>query len=525
MNQRASTLPWSWEQCARGWEADPEGGEHDYWFSPDQIEGDLPKALRGTLLRNGPGGLSVHGHPLKHPIDGDGLVCGLTFCGDGRVHFRSRFVNSKHRQAETEAQQMRYRGQMGSLPPHFSRFKASLSAAGMVLLGHRKNPYPFRNPSNTNVLYWSGKLLSAYETQLPHRLNPVTFETEGLEKFEGALKPVKTFAAHFREDPETGHLITLSARPKVGKYPAVILFSEFDREWKPVRQQLHHIDGLNYVHDFAMTPNYLIVQMTPFVQVDGLAGLKILSGSTSPGEMMRHFPELPSRIVLIPRHKGSGLVEDPADLAPIHVDDISPVHVFHFGTAFETEDGLVLTAVCLDPPFEMSWDHKVWLSNTSDAPGLLCRYHITLPNNDEAPTLRREQIDDCSCEFPIVDTCYHGQPQRFVYLMANDRPEQNLPYRDIVKRDVLSEEPIREVWRSEGLVSEPTFAPRTATSADGDDGWLIVQLYQPEDNTTQFAILDAKRVGDGPVCRLHLPHHVPFAFHTTFSHELLGVTA
>lgn len=522
MNQRASTLPWSWERCAQGWEADPEGGEHDYWLTPEQIEGELPPELRGTLLRNGPGSVSVHGRRLKHPIDGDGLVCGLTFSGDGRVHFRSRFVNSKHRQAETEAQQMRYRGQMGSLPPHFSHLKATLNAAGMLLLGPRKNAYPFRNPSNTNVVYWGGKLLSAYETHLPHRLNPTTFETEGIEKFDGALDRVRNFAAHFREDPETGNLVVLSARPSIGKREAVIQFSEFDREWKLVRQQLHHVNGLNYVHDFAMTPNYLVVQMTPFVMVDALAGLKILSGATSPGEMMRHFPELPSRIVLIPRHKGSGTVEDPEDLAPIHLDDISPVHVFHFGTAFETEDGLQLTTVCLDPPFKMRWDHKVWLSNTSEAPGVLCRYHINL-SDKAAPALKRERLDDCSCEFPIVDARYHGQRQRFIYLMANDRPGQNLPYRDIVKCDVLDGAERREAWHSEALVGEPTFAPRAATSTDGDDGWLIVQLFQPEDNTTQFVILDAKKVSDGPVCRLKLPHHLPYSFHTTFSGEVIGI--
>jgi all-trans-8'-apo-beta-carotenal 15,15'-oxygenase len=524
MNKYASSLPWTWEQCAKGWEADPGGGEHDFWFDPAQIEGELPAELRGTLLRNGPGSIEVNGQPLRHPIDGDGLICGLTFCGDGRVHFRSRFVNSKHRQAEREAKQMRYRGQMGSLPPHFSRLKATLNAAGMILLGRRKNPYPFRNPSNTNVLHWCGKLLSAYETHLPHRLNPSTFETEGIEKFDGALDRVKTFAAHFREDPETGHLIVLSARPTVGTHRAVILFSEFNRKWELVRQQLHHIDGLNYVHDFAMTPNYLIVQMTPFVHVDALAGLKILSGSTSPGEMMRHHPELPSRIVVIPRHKGSGTVEDPPDLKPQLLDDVSPVHVFHFSTAFETDTGLELTAVCLDPPFEMRWDHKVWLSNTSEAPGLLCRYRID-HSDAAAPTLTREQLEDCSCEFPMVDTRFHGQRQRFVYLMANDRPGQQLPYRDIVKCDVLDGAERRQAWHSDALVGEPTFAPRAASSADGDDGWLIVQVYQPEDETTHFAILDAKKVSAGPVCRLKLPHRVPFSFHTTFCEELIGVEA
>ena len=51
--------------------------------------------------------------------------------------------------------------------------------------------------------------------------------------------------------------------------------------------------------------------------------------------------------------------------------------------------------------------------------------------------LRRDQIDDCSCEFPSVHPYRHvGQHgvagSRFVYLMANDRGK-NLPYQDVVK--------------------------------------------------------------------------------------------
>ena len=107
--------------------------------------------------------------------------------------------------------------------------------------------------------------------------------------------------------------------------------------------------------------------------------------------------------------------------------------------------------------------------------------------------------------------------------MANDRPGQNLPYLDIVKCDVLDGSERRETWFSEGLVGEPTFAPRDGGSVDGDDGWIIVQCYQPGDHTTQFVILDAQAISAGPVCRLKLDHHVPFAFHTTFSCDVIGI--
>ena len=61
-------------------------------------------------------------------------------------------------------------------------------------------------------------------------------------------------------------------------------------------------------------------------------------------------------------------------------------------------------------------------------------------------------------------------------------------------------------------------------SAIDDDGWLLVQMYRPQEHRTEIAILDARRVDAGPVCRLKLRHHLPFSFHSTYSPEVLGVT-
>ncbi|MDP6934895.1 MAG: carotenoid oxygenase family protein, partial [Myxococcota bacterium] len=142
---------------------------------------------------------------------------------------------------------------------------------------------------------------------------------------------------------------------------------------------------------------------------------------------------------------------------------------------------------------------------------------------DAEAGLARVQIDDCSCEFPIADPRLHGSDQDFVFLMANDRVGENLPYRDIVKCPVSAGGiGQRDVWCSEGLVGEPTFAPREPANDAGDAGWLLVQLYLPGEHRTQFVILDAANVGAGPVCRLHLPHPVPFGFHTTFGAEVLS---
>ena len=56
--------PVDYEKLKKGWYASPK--EYDYWIPEADIEGTVPRDLRGTLLRNGPGLLEVYGKKLKH---------------------------------------------------------------------------------------------------------------------------------------------------------------------------------------------------------------------------------------------------------------------------------------------------------------------------------------------------------------------------------------------------------------------------------------------------------------------------
>ena len=105
--------------------------------------------------------------------------------------------------------------------------------------------------------------------------------------------------------------------------------------------------------------------------------------------------------------------------------------------------------------------------------------------------------------------------------MANDRGEQRLPFRDVVKCD-MRDAGGRQVWHSDGLVSEPVLVPASSDCAE-DDGWLLVQMYHPREHRNEIAILDARHVDAGPVCRIELRHHYPFSFHCTFSPAVLGI--
>lgn len=80
------------------------------------------------------------------------------------------------------------------------------------------------------------------------------------------------------------------------------------------------------------------------------------------------------------------------------------------------------------------------------------------------------------------------------------------------------------MWYSHGCVGEPVFVPRLGWESwkegEEDDGYVIVQLYVPETHRTEFAILDARRVDQGPITRIKLKHHIPYGFHGTFTPEV-----
>jgi len=87
-------------------------------------------------------------------IDGDGMVCKVSLV-DGKAHFCSKFVNSHHRKEEEKQRKFIYPGQMGTR--NENKITDTVKALSTLASGG-KSDIIFRNPSNTNALYWGGKV-------------------------------------------------------------------------------------------------------------------------------------------------------------------------------------------------------------------------------------------------------------------------------------------------------------------------------------------------------------------------------
>jgi all-trans-8'-apo-beta-carotenal 15,15'-oxygenase len=469
--------------------------QYDYWI--DDIEGQIPAELEGTLFRNGPGLLDIHGQRVQHPFDGDGMICAIAF-SQGRAHFRNRFVQTEGYLAEQAAERILYRGVFGT------------QKRG----GWLANLFDLRlkNIANTQVLYWGGKLMALWEAAEPHRLDPQTLATLGKEYLDGVLSPGSAFAAHPRIDPacdqEDGAPCLVNFAIKPGLSTTITVY-ELNLAGKVVRQHAHAVPGFAFIHDFAITPNYCIFFQNPvtFNPIPFVLGLK------GAADCIKFRPDQPTQIVVIPRH-GS---------APMQVLSTQSGFVFHHSNAFEQGDRLHIDSICYEffPTIEPDADYRE--VNFSDlAPGQLFRFSLNL----ETKTVERQLLESRCCEFPFVHPRCAGRPYRYVYLGAAHAPKGNAPLQAILKADLETGD--RQLWSAApyGYVGEPVFVPHPATvdrewqESDQDYGWLLTLVYDAQRECSDVVILDAHTME--LTTRLHLQHHVPYGLHGSFTPQYFG---
>ncbi|NTU82661.1 MAG: Apocarotenoid-15,15'-oxygenase [Chloroflexales bacterium] len=494
------TLAGDW---ARGYESQPI--EHAFWI--DAVEGVIPPELHGTLYRNGPGLLEAGGLPVHHPFDGDGMVVAVSF-RDGRAYYRNRFVQTAGYVAEQRAGRPLYRGVFGTqLPggwaPNFLNLR-------------------LKNIANTSVLHWGDRLLALWEAGEPHRLDPDTLATIGLDRLDGLLRAGQAFAAHYHIDPfshwDGGDPALVNFGVSVGLNTTIDLF-EFDRDFRALRHQAFQLDGFAFLHDMAITPNYIIFVRNP-MRYDPIPYALGLWGAA---QGLRSLPGQPSTVLVFPRHPSLGRPRSFS--APSGF-------VWHHANAFEDGDTLVVDSVWYDHYVGIGPEVEYrTIDFASLPPGRMARMTIDLGTG----RLERSFLAGRCCEFPALHPAKVGRPYRYTYLGAADAPEGNAPLQAIWKLDLETD--AQQLWSAapRGFVSEPIFVPRPRTAAHAgavtpdlgdplansapgeDDGWLLTLVYNAARHESEVVILDARDLGRGPIARLRLGHHVPHGLHGMFT--------
>lgn len=460
--------------------------EYDYWI--DEIEGEIPAELEGTLFRNGPGLLDVGGQPIHHPFDGDGMVCAIAFSG-GRAHFRNRFVRTEGYVAEQNAGKLLYRGVFGTQKP--GGWFANLFDLKL------------KNIANTSVIYWGGKLLALWEAALPHRLDPHTLETLGLDDLNGLLSSGAPFSAHPRIDPSSpwdgGQPCLVNFALKAGVSSTITIY-EFAPDGTPLRQHAHVIPGFAFIHDMAITPNYCIFFQNPVK----FNPLPFLLGWRGAAECVEFDGTQPTKVILIPRSPDGGEVQ---------ILETEPCFVFHHANAWEQDNRIYLDSICYNsfPTVEPQSDFRQ-LDFDTVPHGQLWHFQMDLSQK----TVQHHIVEPQCCEFPVLNPQNVGRAHRYLYLGAAHQETGNAPLQDVLKIDRQTGE--RQRWSASprGFAGEPIFVPRPGSPQE-DDGWILLLSYNAAYHRSELAILDARDLTAQPLARLHLKHHIPYGLHGSFT--------
>lgn len=434
------------------------------------ITGELPRELRGTLLRNGPNPMFPP-RDAYHMFSGDGMVHALRF-EDGRVSYRNRWVRTAKLLRE--------------------------QAAGRALFGTFGNPatsdpavrgLPY-NVANTNVLWHGGRLLALEEFNPPFELEPTTLASVGPYTYDGRLRG--PMSAHPKIDAETG---------------ALHAFGYALDGWGSTRMAYHHIDAAGVltrsvefdapyacmVHDFIVTARYLVFPIFPLTIDPGRA--------KRGGPLLAWEPARPSQLGVMPRD---------GDADDLRWFEGEACCVFHPLNAYDEGETIVADMLRYDagPGFPGADGSP---PDPSKALARLERWRLPLTGPSRSFSTTR--LDDQASEYPRLDERYAGLPHRYGFF-ASTAGEQGKAamFDEIVRFDFATSR--KQTYRlpAGDFVSEPVFVPRAADAPEGQ-GYLLAIAYRAREARSDLLVLDATDLTSGPRAVARLETRIPFGFH------------
>jgi carotenoid cleavage dioxygenase-like enzyme len=479
-----------------------------------EVEGEIPKEMVGTLLRNGPAMYERDGF-VKSYLDGDGMVTSIAI-KDGKAYFRNKFVRTEHFDKEEELGKYTEPSIFTASDPRKPAFFYRLfnDILGGDLSRKQNGAY--------NVLNW-GDSLVAVDYKKPYALNPDTLETIG----HGACDLSSVMhTSHYRTVTEpdgsrrcVAFLNEVDWRANAGVGTTKAVFYEFDEQGKEVSRRAYDYPA-SYVHDLVVTENYYILFDCP-IKIDFPAVFtKYIFERSCLSELICEDTERRPLFRIFPRRGDSREVQTaPADYW---------CYAYHHVNGFEDKDGNVVFDTCTWDKFTLYFTDICNPNGKDNYPRMkLSRFLIDMKKLEAKHT----ELSDVPCELPITSWDYTGAPYEHMYLstsVGRTAEGVNGPMQALTKASLKSDGDklyYEEQWvpGDRKFAMEPFFVPRPGGTAE-DDGWVVALVHDAayDKSTfggrgTEMVIIDAQKFSEGPVARLRLPTYVPFGVHGSWS--------
>lgn len=440
----------------------------------DHISGKIPQDLVGTLYRNGPGKRTFS----KSFFDGDGMIRALNIDAQGKVSYKSRFVQTHKYKKELGSKRQKVRTAGSNLP-------------GGILTNFFRIP---ADEANTHVFHQNGKLLASEEGGHPWIMDPLSLKTEGEEHFAGQLPRQVAFSAHPHFDANTGEIYNFGMKP--GKTMGFQCF-KIDKQQKLTMLAKFPAHKGTFAHDYALSGKWMIFILGP------LAGnlTKFIFGFSSFFDTMQWHEEWGTQIVLVPRDGG-----------PAQIFETESFSMGHVLSAWDEGDDVVVDVGTVG---NMDVMRSVKNYRTSDwrefGDGEVSRIRINTKNK----SIEKHTITSIPAEFPRIHPRKECVPSLWAYLASNTQTGEGGFFKATMKLN-------RETGNTDifdfgdyKVALEPVFIPKKNAKTE-DDGWLMIYVYNSQTQTTDVEILDALCVADGPLATIHLPINSGTTFHGTW---------
>lgn len=494
--------------------------------------GTIPSDLKGTYFRAGPAMFSAGSivpprtsivqprqppvpdgttpeRMVRHPMEGDGAVLGVTFGDSEDAAIRYRFVrtagftNERKKGARIYTSMDATRDQGSAdwpLPPLRHHYAPGLNK-------QRKNT------SNTRTIYWGQRLFSMWEGGLPYKLDALALSTDGRSQLGGAIK---------REtDPCGSKLARVQDRALLygvehGFGDSTITLYEFDTDFALVgERKTTSVPGLAIVNDFAATENYAVF-IQPSVTVNKVQFLLSKDPATITVDA-----KAPGTVHLIPRVGAAPAKE----ILNIPIPPLGPNESnVQFCNAYEEGSLVIVDAILSDTSTTTtsalsSWP---WCSTLEEFQAVaskksLWRYEI---DTSTGTVGKRLLLDSPQLYFGVINPAYSGTKHRYIYTACGGTPATVSPPQGILRFDTVTGD--TSMWRPSSpqeFCGEPMYAAGEEEEEEEDSGYILTVTFDGSRQESDLLIFRARDIAAGPVTRIPLGIGIPHGFHGCFAPE------
>ncbi|XP_072342580.1 carotenoid-cleaving dioxygenase, mitochondrial isoform X2 [Scyliorhinus torazame] len=505
---------------------------------PVKVKGEIPKWLRGNLLRNGPGKFEFGNDKYNHWFDGMALMHQFKI-EDGNVTYMSKFLRSETYQTNYANNRIMV-SEFGTLAMPdpckniFQRF-----ASKFEILKATDN-------GSVNFARYKGDYYATTETNFIHKVNPNTLDTE--EKVDWTkFVAVNGTTAHPHYDPDGTTYNMGNSYGKNGTIYNIIAVPQQKSDDEETLQGAKIVCGItpvdsmkpSYYHSFGMSKNYIIFVEQP-LKINLLKILTSKFRGKSMNNAINWEPELNTVIHVANKHTG--------EIIPLQYYT-KAFSTFHHINAFENNGFIVLDLCCFDDGEIINNINLQTFRQTGEAldkayntlpKGFPRRFVLPLNINSNTPIDQNlntltysnavifrkadgkiwceaedlhddDLLDVGGMEFPQINYAkYNTKKYKFFYGCGAN----NIMIDSLLKMDVETKK--LKTWKEKGYYpSEPIFVP-SPNSVDEDDGIILSVVISPNPSKSSLLlVLDAKTFTE--MGRAEVAVRIPFGFHGVFA--------